>query len=699
MRRYGIVWLVAALLALGSHQAVAASTRMVQDLDAGWRFVRQDVTEASQTQFDDRAWSRLNLPHTWNASDGDVGGTYYRGAGWYRRTLTVPPAKPGARRYLEFDGAALAADVWVNGVHVGRHEGGFARFRFDITSYLKTGANVLAVRVDNSKLADIAPLSGDFTVFGGIDRDVRLVTTAELHLDMLDYGSSGIRFRQSEVSAQSAELGWTARVANDADRPAEVTVTVHLRDAAHREVATVAQTATIAAHAVTPVDLTTTLAEPHLWQGIADPYLYTTTVEISVGKAVVDSEDLQIGLRDIRFDPTKGLILNGKPYGVHGVDVHQVMRPGMGPAVSPADTEDDFKILQDLGVTGLRFAHYQHPPGEYDLADRLGILVWTEVPNVGDLGPSDGFAANAVQQMRELIRQNENHPSVMVWGLGNELHHAGDPQFSLLDKIAAVAHEEDPSRPTTYANCCGPVDQAQATHSDVLGANVYFGWYGGDFNDLTPWYQTSVKLMSSQQGLGQQGLDKPLAISEYGAGASAIEQEDPPRRPKTNSAWHPEQYQALYHEAAWRQLRDLPLWGTFAWAGFDFPSAGRNEGDHAGINDKGLVTYDRKVKKDAYFWYQANWTEKPMVYITSRRYAVRNIAGVDIKIYSNQPSVSLRLNGVDEGTHDVEDHVATWHVDLAPGHNRIEAVTPAVSDVIDWVYQAPPPLPDDRMKP
>ena len=674
----GSVWLAVVVLAMTiAGPADAAPARAVQDLDAGWRFVRQDVAGASEAPFDDRAWSRVNLPHTWNATDGDDGGTYYRGVGWYRRTLVISPAAPGARRYLEFDGAALAADVWVNGVHVGRHEGGFARFRFDVTPYLKAGANVLAVRVDNSVLPDIAPLSGDFTVFGGIDRDVRLVTTADIHFDMLDYGSSGVRFRQSEVSAQSAGLGWTARVANDADRPAEITVTVHLKDAAHHEVATVTQTASLPPHAVTPVDLAATLARPHLWQGVADPYLYAATIEVRAGKTVVDSEEFQIGLRDIRFDAGKGLILNGQPYGVHGVDVHQVMRPGKGPAVGQADTEADFKILQDLGVTGLRFAHYQHPPREYDLADRLGILVWTEVPNVGDLGPTDGFAANADQQMRELIRQNENHPRVMVWGLGNELHHAGDAKFSLLDRLAAVAHEEDPSRPTTYANCCGPVDQAQASHSDLLGANVYFGWYGGDFADLTPWYRASAKLIP----------DKPLAISEYGAGASVLEQEDPPRRPKTNSAWHPEQYQALYHEAAWRQLRDLPLWATFAWAGFDFPSDGRNEGDHAGINDKGLVTYDRKVKKDAYFWYQANWTEKPMVYITSRRYAVRGAAGADIEIYSNQPSVSLRLNGVDEGAHAVEDHVATWHVDLATGHNRIEAVTPAVSDVVDWVYQ------------
>ncbi len=678
MRWGHIAWLAAVMVGVnGGASAFAAPTRGVQDLDAGWRFVRQDVAGADQLFFDDRSWSRIDLPHTWNNTDGDDGGTYYRGAGWYRRELTVSAAAPGARRYLEFDGAALAADVWINGTHVGRHDGGYARFRFDVTPYLKVGQNVVAVRVDNTKLPDVAPLSGDFTIFGGIDRDVRLVTTADVHLDMLDYGSSGIRFRQDQVNDQSAHLGWTARVANDEDRPAEVMVRVHLTDAAHQEVASISQTVTVAPHTVAPVDLTTSLISPHLWQGTVDPYLYTSTIEVRSGGAIVDTQAFQVGLRDIHFDATRGLILNGKPYGVHGVDVHQVMRPGKGPAVSPTEVDADFRILQDLGVTGLRFAHYQHPPREYDLADQLGILVWTEVPNVGDLGPSDGFAANAIQQMRELIRQNEGHPSVMVWGVGNELHHAGDPAFSLLDQLAAVAHEEDPSRPTTYANCCGPVDQAQATHSDLLGANVYFGWYSGEFADLTPWYMASTKL----------ALGKPLAISEYGAGASALEQEDPPHRPKTASPWHPEQYQALYHEAAWRQLRDLPLWGTFVWAGFDFPSDGRNEGDHAGINDKGLVSYDRKVKKDAYFWYQANWTTRPMVYITSRRYVLRGVAGVDIKIYSNQPSVSLHLNGVDKGAHVVEDHIATWHVDLIPGRNRIEVVAPAVSDAVEWIYQ------------
>jgi len=676
MRWLGVVGL-AALILLSSYAASARPARGVTELDAGWRFVRRDVAGASEARFDDHAWSRITLPHTWNAGDGDAGGAYYRGAGWYRRTLTLPPAAPGARRYLEFDGAALAADVWVNGVYAGRHEGGFARFRFDVTPYLKAGENVLAVRVDNAERPDTAPLSGDFTIFGGIDRDVRLVTTAAVHLDMLDYGSCGVRFRQTDVTPRSAKLAWTARVANDAGRPADVVVTVRLRDAARHEVATARQTVTVPPHMVTPVDLAATLAAPHLWQGVADPYLYTATVELRTAGRVTDSLDVRVGLRDIRFDAGRGLILNGKPYGVHGVDVHQVMRPGKGPAVAPADVDEDFHILQDLGVTGLRFAHYQHPQREYDLADRMGILVWTEAPNVGDLGPSDGFAANAVQQMRELIRQNETHPSVMVWGLGNELHHAGDPQFSLLDKLAAVAHEEDPSRPTTYANCCGPVDQAQAAHSDLLGANVYFGWYSGEFADLTPWYREAVKLRP----------DTPLAISEYGAGASVLEQADPPRRPKTAGPWHPEQYQALYHEAAWRQMRAWPLWGTFVWAGFDFPSAGRNEGDRAGINDKGLVTYDRKVRKDAYFWYQANWTPRPMVYITSRRYAVRSSAAVDIKVYSNQESVTLRLNGVDQGTHAVADHVAAWRVDLAPGHNRIEAITPAVSDAVDWIDQ------------
>jgi len=655
--------------------------RVERNLDQGWLFQRSDPVGAEQVAFDDRGWGQVSLPHTWNAQDVEKAGAYYRGPGWYRIPLTIGQIKPSEREFLEFDGAALVADIWLNGVHIGRHEGGFARFRFDVTSNLHPGVNVVAVRVDSSKMDGVAPLGGDFTVFGGLYRPVRLVTTKDVHFDMLDFGSSGIQVRATNVSLRSAQVTWSTRVTNDSGAAKKVQVVARLEDADHKVVRTVSQILDIAPHSTSPLTLSAVVDAPHLWQGVPDPYLYTSDVSIVADGGATERLDqilIPTGIRDIRLDPDKGLILNGQVYGVHGVDIHQSMRPGKGTAVGDDAVDQDFEMLSDMGVTGLRLAHYQHPQRDYDLSDQKGFLLWTEVPAVSETNGSDAFLANVTQQLRELIRQNANHPSVVVWGLGNEIYKSDAASNHVLDTLQRVAHEEDLSRPTTYANCCGPVNQPHASHTDALGSNVYFGWYNGEFGDLTKWAADSRSLMGG----------RPLAISEYGAGGSVVQEEDPVKRPVATSHWHPEQYESLYHEAAWRQLRDMPwLWGTFAWVGFDFPSAGRNEGDTPGINDKGLITFDRKVKKDAYFWYQANWTKKPMVYITSRRDLDRHADQVTIKVYSNQPSVTLALDGAELGPTPVNDHVATWDVTLKPGTNTIvAAAVGAPNDQVNWTY-------------
>ena len=670
--------LIFVMAGLGLTSSALCAERQVTSFDVGWRFIRHDVIDGGAVKLDDANWDKVSLPHSFNVADGSNSHTYYRGPTWYRRTFTM--AKPGAnaRTYIEFDGANLATDVWLNGVKIGRHEGGFARFRFDLTSYLKPGSNQLAVRVDNAKLPDDAPLGGDYTVYGGLYRRVRLVTTQNVHLDMMDYGSSGVYFKASDVTAQSAALTYVARVANDSDKAMAVTLQTHLYDAQDKAVQTLNQPVTVAPHTVMPVTLNAPLSQPHLWQGVADPYLYQVEVDILNEGATLDRVRVPVGIRDIRIDADKGLLLNGQVYGIHGVNIHQTMRPESGPAVSDIDMDADYKLLDDMGVTGLRFAHYQHPPHEYDLADRSGYLVWTEVPLVSEVAGTAAFEANASQQLRELILQNYNHPSVFVWGLGNEIYKVDDNSAMILDAMQKLAHKEDASRPTTYANCCSEIDGPQASHTDIIGSNVYFGWYSGEFSDLGPWLD---KNHSKRPTTSE-------AISEYGAGASVLHQEDPPHRPKPASRWHPEQYQTLYHEAVWRQLRDRPhLWAEFIWVGFDFPSAGRDEGDRAGFNDKGLITYDRRVRKDAYFWYQSNWTTKPMVYITSRRFNVRQNAEAEIKVYSNQSAVRLKLNGVDRGAVSVNDHIALWHVKLTTGHNHIEADTGSVRDVVDWIYQ------------
>jgi beta-galactosidase len=561
--------------------------------------------------------------------------------------------------------------VWLNGARVGRHEGGFARFRFDVTDQLRAGANELRVRVDNTRQPDVAPLGGDYTLYGGLYRRVRLVTTADVHVDMLDAGGPGVYFS----TPQADRPHWRARVANDRARAENVVVTARLRDAAGKVVATAQRSATLPARAVVPVELDATLANPHLWQGVEDPYLNTSEVTVARADALLDRVDNDVGIRTVQLDPDRGLLLNGKPYRVHGVNVHLTYVPGKGTAADDADIDADYRILEELGVTGLRFAHYQHNEHSYALSDRKGFLVWTELPLTSEVGASDAFAANAAQQARELVRQNFNHPSVFVWGLGNEIYKVDEVSGRVLDAMQKLVHAEDASRPTAYANCCAPIDGPQALHTDAVGSNVYFGWYDKEFSDLAPFLAANHAKRPRT----------PQSLSEYGAGGSALHQEDPVRRPVAPSRWHPEQYQALYHEAAWRQIEAAPwLWASYVWTGFDFASAGRNEGDARGVNDKGLVSMDRKVRKDAYYWYQANWSKKPMVYITSRRAVKRTAADVEVKVYSNQPAARLMVNGVDLGERAVEGRIARWPVRLQPGPNRIEVQAGGQADNVEW---------------
>ena len=652
-------WMLCALIA---PMAASAQERAAISLDTGWSFHKTG----------DHGWQAVTLPHSYDD---------YRGPAWYRRTLQLSRVRNGQRHYLEFDGAFLITDVWVNGRQAGRHAGGFARFRFDVTDMLQAGDNELVVRTDNGPGTEAAPLGGDYTMYGGLYRKVRLVTTSDVHFDMLDYGGPGVYFKPRAVTADSATLAWTVRARNDRGRAVRAVVTTRLRDAAQRVVATASKTVTLPPASTVDVALDAALPSPHLWQGVRDPYLYTSEAELAeqggAAAGLRDRLSFQTGLRDIRLDPERGLLLNGSSYRVHGVNVHQTSLPGKGFATSDADLDADYRILADLGVTGLRYAHYQHPQRAYELADRAGWLVWTELPLTAAVNESDAFLANSTQQLRELVRQNSNHPSVMVWGLGNEIYRVDADSARVLSALQRVAHEEDPSRPTAYANCCSSIDGPQASHTDAVGSNVYYGWYDGQFADLGPFLD----------GNRAKRPGTPLSVSEYGAGGSALHQEDPPRRPEPGGRWHPEQYQALYHEAAWPQLQARPwLWANFIWVGFDFPSSGRNEGDTPGFNDKGLVSFDRKVKKDAYYWYQANWTTRPMVHITSRRATERKQGQAEVKVYSNQPSARLRLNGADLGEQKVTGHIATWPVRLSPGANRLEVSAGPASDTIEWHF-------------
>ena len=668
---------VAALALLMLNALAQAAVRSTTALDGPWRFQRADVAGAEAPGFDDTAWSTVSLPHTYNGVDGEAGGAYYRGPAWYRMALELPSASPGRRRFLEFDGAALVADVWVNGRHAGRHEGGYARFRFDVTQLLQPGRNTLAVRVDNAGQQTVAPLGGDFTIFGGLYRRVRLIETAAQHVDLLDHGGPGLQVDAVPLPDAAARLQVAVRVRNDAAQSQRLGLRLTLRDAQGRVVVRHQQAVRAAADAIELQRATLTLAQARLWQGVHDPYLYRLSTELLKRGKVIDAVEVPVGIRRVEVDPQRGMLLNGKPYALHGVNYFHPGRPGKGLAVSEAEIDEDFAILQELGVTGLRLVHFQHPPRVYERADELGLLLWTEVPLNSSLHDSAAFRANLAQQMRELVQQQRNHPSVVIWGLGNEVYQADETARAQLAELHALARQEDPGRLTAYAHCCAADDHPLALQGDLTGYNRYYGWYDREFSDIGAWADALHRRLPRL----------PIGLSEYGAGASALQQQDPPQRPVPNGRWHPEQYQALFHEAYWSQISKRPwLWGSFVWVGFDLASAGRNEGDRPGINDKGLITYDRRMRKDAYHFYRAHWSAAPMVHITSRRYSPRPSGPVDVKVYSNAARVTLRLNGQPVGTVDVVDRIAVWRgVRLQAGRNEVSvSADNGASDSVAW---------------
>ena len=663
--------------------AAAASSRQSAVLTVDWLFAKGDVPDAQQIKFDDSKWTKVSLPHTFNsAEEGD--GTYYRGPAWYRRAIQLNALNPNRRMVLQFDGAASVAEVFVNGRRIGSHLGPHARFRFDITDALVTGRNMLAIRVDNSRSRVVGPLGGDFNIFGGLYRQVALIETDSVHVDLSDHGGPGVYAKASDISPSSARVSIDARISNQGRSPAQVQVVSKIVDAEGREVARAAQSVAVPVGTVRVAKLQTRLPSPRLWDGVRDPYLYRIVTSIGDGG---DEVTVPLGVRTFKVDPQQGFILNGKPYTLLGTNLQHSARPGKGNAVSDAEIAEDMAILRNMGSTGVRFAHFQHPPKAYEEADRLGLGVWTEVGVVGEVEDTPEFKANATRQLRELIAQNYNHPSVVMWGMGNEVYSEDPSVARILQGLHATTKEMDPSRPTVYAHCCQSDDHPKAQVTDIIGFNRYFGWYKD---------QSGRTMDSWAREYHAAHPNRAFSVSEYGAGASIFHQADPPGEVETTAAWHPEQYQTEYHERNWLDMADKPyIHAKFVWVAFDFASAGRHEGDRRGINDKGLVTYDRRTPKDSYYWYKANWNDEPMVYITSRRLVARSQADVEVKAYTNAGPATLVLNGTPVSTIAPERRILRWRVNLRPGPNTIEvrsASAPGLSDSVAWRFEAPPSM-------
>jgi len=656
------------------------------DFDADWRFARGEQTGASAASFADGSWATVKLPHQWDNEQDPPQKGYYRGPGWYRKEFTALPAWGGKRVFVRFEAASLCAEVFLNGQRLGEHHGGFAAFCYELTAGLRTnGSNVLAVRVDNSRREDVIPLGGDFTVYGGIYRPVSLLITDSANITPLDYGSPGVFLRTQELTPQAATVSVTAEISNEGALPADLGVEVTVREAGGRTVARGQAHAEVPAHTTLPIAQSVNIRTPHLWNGVADPYLYSATVTLTRKGHAIDSVEQPLGLRATGADPHRGFLLNGTALQIRGVDRHQDWA-GTGWAIDRAQQDLDLKLMREMGVTGVRLAHYQHNEYFYHLCDQAGLLVWAELPMVNDLRGTPEFRANIRQQLTELIRQNENHPSIVMWSLYNEISPSNPADSAAIVRdLKQLAKAEDPTRPTTGALSIDGIAKLPAVGAvnDLLALNVYPGWYVGGPDDMGP------IIDRWNAAYGSHGI----IISEYGGGASIRQhqQDFAGRTGRAPKDWHPEEWQAIVHERNYAAIRGRPeVYASFVWNMFDFSSAGRKEGDEPGINDKGLITRDRKIKKDAFFFYQANWTQSPMVHLVSSRDTPRTAAATAVKVYSNCARVRLILNGKDCGEQAGSDlHVFLWPgLRLQPGLNRVQAVGAAPSgeihDQCEW---------------
>jgi beta-galactosidase len=718
-----VAGLLAVFCAVAQSQGDGAP-RVLMDLSHGWRFRQADSLSGVESgAFDDSQWTQVELPHTWNRIGNE--GTErspltndVQGVGWYRLRFRAPPASTMRHYFLQFDGVGAIAEVWLNGHYLGKHAGAFSRFRFDASAAIRpSGENLLVVKADNSRpqpgstTENVIPLSGDFFVFGGIYRSVTLIVTDLVHADMLDYGGPGV-YAAATIDSKSAAVRVSAKLVNDGSRPRTVIVETRIESESKVVVASESSRVSISPAQPVLVEHTLHVDRPRLWQGMKDPYLYKLLMTVRSTQGLdLDQVAQPLGLRSLKFDSDKGFFLNGEHLFLKGASMHQD-RPGKGWAISQADQAQDFDLLRDMGGNAVRLAHYQHDQYSYELADALGFVVWAEIPLVNKVSFDGSFAspdlaANARQQLTELIRQNYNHPSIAVWSIANEidltatLTKGPSKPSTLLKSLDLLAKQEDPSRFTTLADCCevgiAPHPEAAGTPiagiaprdaivgiTDTVGYNRYFGWYTGKFDDFGAMLDEAHKRHPAL----------PIAVSEYGAGAALTQHTDDPAGGPINPHGrpHPEEFQNWYHEASWNALRGRGfLWAAFIWNMFDFSSDSRREGDLSDINEKGLVSYDRLTRKDTFYFYRANWSGQPTLHLVGRRYVDRPYGVIDVKAYSNAAQAKLWVNDVDQGMTPCEGGICIWRsMHLRPGPNMLRAAADVAGatlfDSMQWTF-------------
>ncbi|PWM58676.1 MAG: beta-galactosidase [Subdoligranulum variabile] len=585
--------------------------RSITPLTENWQFARlENAVLVPPLQL--ASMETVSLPHVWNREEpGAFGCCLYR-------TQFAATLAAGQRAYLAFDAVCGVARVFLNGVFLGEHRGSYSRFVLEATASLHP-ANTLEVLADNTRFDDVNPLMGDFTYWGGIPRPVNLLTVEADHFEPAYYGAPGLEILEANAEGQ---LHLNARVCGGAGCEVEYLVTdAEGRLAAHCRV-----------KAETPA-VWLSVKSPHLWNGQTDPYCYRCTARLLRENAICDEVSLPFGFRSISLDAENGFCLNGKRLRLNGVARHHD-RQGAGCALTAAQVEEDFAILRDLGANAVRLSHYQHPQQVYDLCDTEGLVAWAEIPMLAMPEGNEAVVKNACTQLKELILQNRHHPSICFWGVQNEIAMMGEhlAMYRHVRELSSLAKTLDNTRLTAAANLYSVRNGSQLNRlTDAVGYNIYFGWYYGELTDYSEFFER----------FHADNPDVALGVTEYGVDCNTRYHTDTPECKD-----YTEEFQCLYHEKAYAAMQaDARLWGTFVWNLFDFSSAIRDEGGVKARNCKGLVTWDRAIKKDAYYYYKACWSKRPFVYLAGRRYAKRCGETTVVKIYSNQPSVALYVNG------------------------------------------------------
>lgn len=660
--------------------------REIINFNEQWEFKKGEKDYEKSTGFVDRDWEQVDIPHSYNKEDMQLGRDFYTGDAFYKKELFAKKEWKGKRLFLRFEGVGSVAALYINDRFIGEHKGSYSAFAFEITHSVDYGKkNTILVKVNNEARKDVLPVNHFlFPIYGGIYRPVDLIITDKINITVTDYASPGIYISQKNVTKRKADITVKTKLENREKKAKQVTLQTVIKNADGKQVVFKEKEVTVSPQGMTIAEQELTLRSPHLWQGVEDPYLYSLTTSVIQNGRATDAVTQPLGVRDFKLKAGEGMFLNGKKYPMYGVTRHQD-RWKYGNALSPEQEKEDMELIREIGATTIRLAHYQQSDHIYALADKMGFLIWAEIPFVNTYTLEE--AANAKQQMTELIRQNFNHPSIYIWGMHNEVYSKTPDEYVavLTRELNAIAKTNDPDRLTGAVSGYGEMDRPANLAGDVQGMNRYYGWYQGRIGDLKNWVT----------GLEKEYPGYKLILAEYGADGNIDQsaEELPEKRNPVSGKFFPENYQTETHIRQWAIIEKHPyITASYLWNMFEFAVPMWNRGGVNARNLKGLITFDRKRKKDAFYWYKANWNPEPMLYLANRRDNKRTQPDTTVQLFSNLNKITLTVNGKEvTGKRGVNDKHRVFEVQLEKGVNKIRAVGKNrgkdLTDEMEWMLE------------